>query len=102
MKIFAHGSFGIFGRLVFYIAIILVAILTGHNIIFAAPPNEIPRVFQITQQHWFIRLQHVEHSAVTAHMRVPPGHKGAPTRRANWVLAVGIAESYRVTLYNSV
>ena len=79
-------------RFVFDIAIIGESVLSWHQVVLAAPKDEITGVFERLQEHGFVGLQHVKHSAVAADVRIPAGHKRAAAWCADGILAESVAE----------
>ena len=69
-----------------------------HEVVLAAPPHVVARLTQQPKQIGFAALgvQHVEHRAVAARVRIPAGHEAAAAGGADRVLAEGVAERHGV------
>jgi hypothetical protein len=81
------GAFDRVGWFVINIAVITEPVLSGDEIVLAAPPDVIAVVFENLEQTGVFTPKHVEHRAMAAHMRIPAGHETAATGRANGALA---------------
>ena len=86
------------GRAEMHIAVRLEAKLPRHQIVLAAPPDEIACLAQHLEQIRLAKvgIQHVVHGAMAAHVRIPARHEGTAARRADRRLREGVAERHRI------
>jgi len=67
-------------------------VLSGHEVVLAAPPDVVAAVLEDLEQAGVIGLEHVQQGAVATDVRVPAGHKGAAAGGADGILAEGPTE----------
>ncbi len=84
------------------VATVVVAVLSGDQVVLATPPDKLAVLFERSEQHRLAGTQHVIHSAVATDVRVPTGHKRASAGRAHWVLAEGVPERHTIGLHHPV
>ena len=87
-----------------HIAVRLEAKLPRHQIVLAAPPDEVPGLAQHLEQIGLATfgMQHVVHGAVAAHMRIPAGHERTAARRADRRLREGMAKGDGVLAHQAI
>ncbi len=83
------GRLGRSRGLVLDVTVLLVAELSGDQVVLATPPDEIAVVTQHAEQVGLplVITQHVVHRSVPTDVRIPPGHETAAAGRTDRVLA---------------
>jgi hypothetical protein len=76
-------------RLELHVAMSIETRLAGHEIVLAAPPDEVAVVLENLEQVALpmFGVEHVVHGPMAAHVRIPPGHEAAAAGRADGILA---------------